>query len=62
MKHLRLEGLLDSIDDSLRVGDSVGGMFDCKTPALSRSRGGGCRLAKGLHGHRLVILDVEDGI
>jgi len=28
----------------------------------SRSCRGGCRLAKGLHGYRLVILDVEDGI
>ena len=26
------------------------------------SRGCGCRLAKGLHGYRLVLPDVEDGI
>jgi hypothetical protein len=31
-------------------------------PGPGRSRGCGCRLTKGLHGHRLVILDVEDGI
>jgi hypothetical protein len=28
----------------------------------SRSCGCGCRLDKGLHGYRLVILDIEDGI
>ena len=41
------------------------GVLENKMPSHAgpgRSRGCGCRLTKGLHGHRLVILDVEDGI
>ena len=33
-----------------------------RSKPTSPSRGCGCRLAKGLHGYRLVFLDVEDGI